>query len=240
MMNDTEWLDRVYGGYDEFKSWDSYSDRERYVFNRHFAIELGRADIPPASRILEIGFGSGDFLVFLKERGFECDGIERRDNHNTRLQALGINATTTPLSDLAPGRYDAVFAFDVLEHMTKPELIEAMVQIERVLKPGGHLLARFPNGASPFGLFSQNGDLTHLLMLTPASFGQVCNIAGLRHDGSWNAAYIWQGMSGINRFTKPLQLLLRRASETFISYVHYGTRMPMAQQVTVRATKPMK
>jgi 2-polyprenyl-3-methyl-5-hydroxy-6-metoxy-1,4-benzoquinol methylase len=238
-MTDTAWLDRVYSHYDDWKGWENWSPRERHVMRRIFGIELGRAKVAPPARVLEIGFGSGDFLIFLKEEGFVCDGIERRDVHNERLQALGINATTTPLGDLPADHYDAVFAFDVLEHMTKPEMIDAMVQIERVLKPGGHLLARFPNGASPFGQFSHHGDLTHLIALTPGSFAQACSIAGLRHDGSWNAAYLWSGMSGIKRFTKPLVVALRRASEAFLGYIHFGMRMPLDPQVTVRATKPL-
>lgn len=237
-MTDTQWLDRVYNDYDNWKDWESYSDRERYIYRKMFAIELRRTEVRAPAKVLEIGFGNGDFLAFLKDRGYDCDGIERRDNHNPRLQALGINATTTPLPDLAAEQYDAVFAFDVLEHMTKAELLDIMAGIARVLKPGGRLLARFPNGVSPFGLFSQNGDLTHLLALTPTSFAQACSVAGLRHDGSWNAAYLWEGMSGLARFTKPLLLLLRRASEAFIGYVHYGARIPLDQQITVRATKP--
>lgn len=237
-MTDTAWLDRVYSDYDDWKGWDTSTERERIVTRRLFGIELRRTGVQAPARVLEIGFGNGDFLAFLKGEGFECDGIERRDVHNARLQGLGINATTTPLSALAPAQYDAVFAFDVLEHMTKPELIEAMEQVARVLKPGGRLLARFPNGASPFGRYSHNGDLTHLLALTPISFAQVCNIAGLRHDGSWNAAYLWTGLAGAKRFTKPLLMLLRRTSEAFIGYVHFGMRMPLDPQVTVRATKP--
>lgn len=237
-MTDTAWLDRIYGDYDGWKGWETSSEQERQVARKVYAIELRRSGTEAPAKVLEIGFGNGDFLVFLKDQGFECDGIERREVHNARLQGLGINATSTPLTDLAPALYDAVFAFDVLEHMTKPELLDAMVQIERVLKPGGRLLARFPNGASPFGRYSHNGDLTHLLALTPGSFAQACSLAGLRHDGSWNAAYLWTGASGFKRFTKPLLVALRRTSEAFLSYVHFGTRLPLDPQVTVRATKP--
>lgn len=236
-MTEMAWLDRVYGDYDDWKGWEDLPESERAVAHKLYAIELRRSGATAPAKILEIGFGNGDFLMFLKERGFECDGIERRDVHNARLQALGINATTMSLSELVADSYDAVFAFDVLEHMTKPELIEAMAQIRRVLKPGGRLIARFPNGASPFGRYSHNGDLTHLLALTPGSFGQACNLAGLHHDGSWNAAYLWMGASGFKRFTKPLLVALRRTSEAFLGYVHFGMRMPLDPQVTVRATK---
>lgn len=236
-MTDTAWLDRIYGDYDNWKGWETFSEEDRALARRLFAIELQRAEVRPPARVLEIGFGNGDFLIFLKEKGFECDGIERRDAHNARLQSLGINATTTPLPELSDARYDAIFAFDVLEHMTKPELLDAMVQIARVLKPGGHLLARFPNGASPFGRMSHNGDLTHLTALTPTSFSQTCSISGLKHDGSWNAAYVWTGGSGLKVLFKPLVVGLRRCSEAFLSYVHFGTRLPLDPQVTVRATK---
>lgn len=237
-MSDTAWLDRIYSDYDGWKGWESNAGSEQLVERKLFAIELARCGVTPPARVLEIGFGNGDFLIFLKGEGFDCHGVERRDVHNARLQSLGINAVSVPLHSLEPDQFDAVFAFDVLEHMTKPELIDAMAQIHRVLKPGGRLLARFPNGASPFGRYSHNGDLTHLLALTATSFAQACSLAGLRHDGTWNAAYLWFGQSGLKRFLKPMLVALRRASEAFIGYVHFGMRMPLDPQLTVRATKP--
>jgi 2-polyprenyl-3-methyl-5-hydroxy-6-metoxy-1,4-benzoquinol methylase len=237
-MTDTGWLDKIYGEYDNWKGWEAQSDQERVLARRLFEIELRRAEVTPPARILEIGFGNGDFLIFMKEQGFHCDGIERREVHNVRLQALGINATNAPLADVLERQYEAVFAFDVLEHMTKPELLDAMVQIARILKPGGHLLARFPNGASPFGRLSHNGDLTHLLALTPTSFAQACGVGGLVHDGSWNAAYVWTGQGVMKRLIKPIVVAVRRVSEAFLGYVHFGTRIPLDPQVTVRATKP--
>lgn len=239
-MSDGAWLDRIYCDYDGWKGWKGWeggTGPERLTERKLFAIELARSGIQPPARILEIGFGNGDFLIFLKSQGFDCHGVERRDVHNARLQELGINAVSRPLDDLDPDQFDAVFAFDVLEHMTKPELIDTMAQIQRVLKSGGRLLARFPNGASPFGRYSHNGDLTHLLALTANSFAQVCSLVGLRHDGTWNAAYLWLGQSGLKRIFKPMLVALRRASEAFIGYVHFGIRLPLDPQLTVRATK---
>lgn len=237
-MSDAAWLDRLYQAYDEWKGWEDLSDQERSITRRQFMIELKRAQIAPPARVLEIGFGTGDYLLFLKEQGFTCDGIERREAHNERLRAHGINATTDPISALDANQYDAVFAFDVFEHLTKPELLDLMSQIARVLKPGGRLIARFPNAASPFGRSSQHGDLTHLTPLTPDSFAQACNVGGLRHDASWNAAWLWTGAGGLKRYLKPLLILLRRTSEAFVGYVHFGKRIPLDPNLTVRAVKP--
>ena len=41
------------------------------------------------------------------------------------------------------------------------------------LKPGGHLILRFPNAQSPFGLAPQNGDPTHKTGLSRSAFEQL-------------------------------------------------------------------
>ncbi|EQD72861.1 Cyclopropane-fatty-acyl-phospholipid, partial [mine drainage metagenome] len=58
--------------------------------------------------------------------------------------------------------FELVVAFDVIEHIREGELYGFLLEIKRILRDGGHFIARFPNGDSPFGLPYQNGDVTHV------------------------------------------------------------------------------
>lgn len=69
--------------------------------------------------------------------------------------------------------FETITAFDVFEHFTRPELLDACREIHRVLKPDGRLLIRVPNGASPFCGVIFAGDLTHERPYTRASLAQV-------------------------------------------------------------------
>lgn len=59
------------------------------------------------------------------------------------------------------GKLDLVVAFDVMEHMTREQLLVLFDTLAALLKSGGHVLARFPNAQSPLGCVTQNGDWTH-------------------------------------------------------------------------------
>jgi 2-polyprenyl-3-methyl-5-hydroxy-6-metoxy-1,4-benzoquinol methylase len=76
--------------------------------------------------------------------------------------------------------YDVVLAFDVFEHLTRPELLDASREIERILKPGGVLLLHLPNGASPYCGAVRWGDITHEQAFTRSSLTQVLTPLGFR------------------------------------------------------------
>ena len=66
-------------------------------------------------------------------------------------------------------------AFDVFEHLTPETIIAKLAAIDRLLRPGGRLLLRYPNGQSPFGLAPQNADATHIVALSRAKIEQYAD-----------------------------------------------------------------
>ena len=234
--DEKSWLDQVYDGYDRWKAWSpaAMSAQEQ----RLVEVELGRTGVKPPARVLEIGFGTGTLLRYLQARGFDCWGIERRGVHDAALVAEGITVVSGNVADLPPAHFDLVCAMDVLEHLEKPDILAMLAAIRTVLKPGGRLLARFPNGASPFGLMNQSADLTHLTTLSIASFAQAASIAGLEVVGGWNSAVSWRGEGTLRSIVKPLTLAGRRLVEYMIGAFFYGERRPLDANVTVCAQRP--
>lgn len=236
MPADNQWLTEVYADYDRWKGWSSELSSKQ---DRDLAeIEIGRAGVKPPARILEIGFGSGAFLLYLRSRGFECWGIERRTEHDANLISQGITIRSGRIGDLPAQSFDLVCAMDVLEHLEKPEIIEMLREIRSVLKPGGRFLARFPNGASPFGAMNQSADLTHLTSLSISSFSQACSVAGLRLVGGWNSAVSWRAQGVARSMVKPILLAGRRLTELALCAFFYGERRPLDVNVTVCAERP--
>jgi len=168
----------LYSGYADWKNWHGEfapSDREA----RYFAAEL--ADIPlSGKRVLEIGFGNGSFLAWAKALGAEVVGTEIDAAMVERAIARGFDARPASLEPLAAAneRFDLIVAFDVFEHWDKPTLVASLTQFAALLRTGGHVLARFPNGQSPFGRVHQYGDLTHQTVLSASSIAQLANMTG--------------------------------------------------------------
>jgi len=104
--------------------------------------------LPPGARVLEVGVGSGHFLQAASERGLSVSGVELNPSAAARVRARRFEVIETDLHDLATRLeqpFDAVCAFQVLEHVPDPRgLLEGMLA---VLRPGGRLMLSVPNAA---------------------------------------------------------------------------------------------
>jgi 2-polyprenyl-3-methyl-5-hydroxy-6-metoxy-1,4-benzoquinol methylase len=168
----------LYGGYAQWKRWDGdfqASDRDA----RYFAAEFSGIALA-GKRVLEIGFGNGSFLAWAKAQGASVSGTEIDEAMLARAREKGFVALPPALDALAKGtqRFDIVVAFDVFEHWDKQTLMANLRHIASLLESGGIVLARFPNGHSPFGRVYQHGDITHQTALSASSIEQLAGMTG--------------------------------------------------------------
>jgi len=164
-----------YENYDAWKGWDETGFMVTTDFERaYYDVEF--ADIPVAGqRVLEIGFGSGSLLAWLRGKDAELYGTELSPQGRKLAADKGVHvldATLTQLEELE-GTFGVVAAFDVLEHLTYQEIVQLLDTAGKLLRPGGYFVARFPNGASPLGRFIQHGDITHVTTLTASKLSQL-------------------------------------------------------------------
>ena len=157
----------VYGA--DYLAWKSWGDNDFGVLSRstakYYAAELKRAGVLDASglKVLEVGFGNGDFMTFCKQRGWTVTGTEINPELVAIGRAAGFDARiASDLDSLDADSFDLVVTIDVLEHIPPDGTISFLQSLLRVLRPGGSLVAHFPNADSPFGLYNQNGDTTHV------------------------------------------------------------------------------
>lgn len=100
---------------------------------------------PNNAAILDIGCGSGDWLLGMKERGYTslvgqdivAAGLER-------LERVGIHTILGDLSSaqLPDSSFDLIKMDHVLEHL--PDPMAHLREIERLLKPGGRFVITVP------------------------------------------------------------------------------------------------
>jgi SAM-dependent methyltransferase len=73
---------------------------------------------------------------------------------------------------------DRIFALNILEHLDKDTLVRVLEVANRVLRPGGSLIAMVPNATSPFGGMTRHWDITHHNAFTPSSIRQLARLVG--------------------------------------------------------------
>lgn len=101
-------------------------------------------------RVLEIGCGTGESLVYLKQQGAtHTVGIELRPDiaamaaARPEIDELLTGDIETLDLPYAPGTFDLVIASHVLEHLRDPWTV--LRRLHPLLKPGGQLLGALPN-----------------------------------------------------------------------------------------------
>ena len=100
---------------------------------------------PNGGRIIEVGSGLGYLLRSFKEDGWDVQGIDpwQATSAFTRSEH-GFETIPTILEDAAipDASADVVVLLHVIEHV--PDPIATLKEINRVLKPGGHLVMETP------------------------------------------------------------------------------------------------
>jgi SAM-dependent methyltransferase len=125
---------------------------------RAVEIELIVAHFPPGARVLELGAGTGQQAIALRDRGFEVEAIEIPDSNYKDHQVFPITPYDGRHIPFPDASFDVVFSSNVLEHVRDLPALQA--EIKRVMRPGAicvhvmpthvwrfwHTLAAFPAG----------------------------------------------------------------------------------------------
>jgi len=137
--------------YYESEDYISHTDGKRSLFERiyHFIknialknkVKLINAQTEKG-KLLDIGAGTGDFLVVAKNDGWLITGIEPSLKAKTIAINKGVNFAEN-LSDLESNSFDVITMWHVLEHV--PNLDEYILELKRLIKPTGTIIIAVPN-----------------------------------------------------------------------------------------------
>ena len=158
--------------------WERYRD-EQVGTSRHnlyvHALEWLLALAPHPGTLVDVGCGAGTLLALCPQWGWKGIGFDPSSAAVAYAQAKGLEAyrQSWPPCSLADETADAVTFINVLDHLRAP--FAALTEAWRVLRPGGLLYIRVPNGpvhARLISLLSVAG-LDHLAVIHLYAFGRA-------------------------------------------------------------------
>jgi 2-polyprenyl-3-methyl-5-hydroxy-6-metoxy-1,4-benzoquinol methylase len=228
-------LDPEYQSYQSFKSWIGDPDASHDAF---FSMEISPLHLSKGARIVEVGFGEGRFLDYARRAGYAAIGIEIIPDLVERVRARGHTALVGKLSDLhdQAKMFDLVVALDLIEHLSVDEIKEFLRDAAHLLRDGGFIFLRFPNGGSPFSLPLYNGDVTHRSYLNVSSLMQLAGPLGFRVVRAGNASRDLPA-EWLPRFHRRIAFAMRTLIETAFGIAYFGKRVPMDANLVVILTK---
>ncbi len=99
-------------------------------------------------RVLDVGCGSGLFLLAMQELGWLCQGVEpNRDAAEFAAKVLELPVQRGDIFVVEPPlEYDLITLWDVLEHTHSPKNV--LLHAKKLLGPGGFLAVSVPNWGS--------------------------------------------------------------------------------------------
>lgn len=176
---------RIYGKYaSEFQDANqSFNKEEAFRWGQAYDYYL-RNWLPEdkEAAILDLACGSGKLLFFFKQGRYKnLKGVDISPEQVKLAQVVCHNVLEVNALDFLeshPGPFDLITGLDIIEHFDKDEVFRFLDGCFAALKPGGRLILQTPNAASPWGMATRFGDLTHEVCFTPDLLSRLLVMSG--------------------------------------------------------------
>ena len=169
------------------KQFHSLEDNLKNIASNYEWNYKGLLPADKNARILDIGCGLGQFLYWLKQKGYtNFLGLEiSQEMYDLcRTEVTDKVEKISSIKDFLRDKnatYNLIALNDVIEHLPKNEIIDTLEVIKAALKSGGKLLIKTNNLAAITGARLRYADFTHEVGFTEYSLNQVLLAAGFSH-----------------------------------------------------------
>jgi len=157
---------------------------------RLFVHRLPIGAAPAGGRLLDVGCGSGLFLLWATELGWDAEGIEINATAVRYAIACGLRVRQGTIDEVAysDNSFDVVTMSHSLEHIRQP--VAVLRSVSRMLRPGGKLYLSTPNRggmlAKVAGRRWRQLDIPrHLYFLTRVTLGRMLDQCGFSVKRVW-------------------------------------------------------
>ncbi|MBT8313907.1 MAG: class I SAM-dependent methyltransferase [Maribacter sp.] len=181
-------LDKYYSN----ETYISHTDSRKTVIDKLYQsikrfslwkkVRLIRKFSPHGKTLLDVGAGTGDFLLKAKNNKWGIEGVEPNFIAKRRAQIKGIELRPD-LKGLEGNKYDVITLWHVLEHL--PNLDEQIIQLVSLLTAKGTLVIAVPNfnsyDAKKYGKFWAAYDVPrHLWHFSKDSIEKIFSEHGMK------------------------------------------------------------
>jgi SAM-dependent methyltransferase len=170
--------------------YEAYASQHAGFGSGNAAALIYRRDIrpnlplPSAGPVIDIGCGQGELVRLLLADGFDARGVDVSPEQVAIAHSAGLDQVRhgdyRDMLAQSSGTLTAVTATDLLEHMTKDEVLDTFDRVAQALVASGVFIGRVPNAVSPLGGNIRYGDFTHETWYTARSVRQLAAAAGFR------------------------------------------------------------
>ena len=124
----------------------TYDNRRYAMVNRWDPSHLDKVDRLLGSltddRVLEVGCGVGHLTKRLADRGVDVTGIDANPNASEVAGSDRVRTMRAEALDFEDDAFDTIVSVHAIEHI--PALEAALIEMDRVLAPGGRALFIYP------------------------------------------------------------------------------------------------
>ncbi len=138
-------------GKDGIKQEFGYTDRGRSYFNR--VLEFSDLSLIDKKRVLDIGSGQGALVKELRESieyNIEAFGVDPHPPADPALKSYIHKGVAHSMPFLEPNYFDltfssySLFAIDYQTTVGKPQIVDSLTEVLRVMRPSGHFVVYEP------------------------------------------------------------------------------------------------
>lgn len=205
-----DYRETLYSNYFNDHSGRGHENDEANRFNtqkRYFRREiLPLLDVGKKASIVDLGCGTGSLVSMLQDEGFEdVRGVDVSEGQLKVAEKMGVKGLVkddiTQFLEKNPDQFDLITGIDIIEHLSKDELVKLLKVIQKALKPDGQVVFRTPNADAPLTSVYGRADFTHETHLNKSSAIQVMRAVG------YHKIHVGPGLVFIEN---PLKELLRK------------------------------
>jgi 2-polyprenyl-3-methyl-5-hydroxy-6-metoxy-1,4-benzoquinol methylase len=172
--------------YDLYNKAAGLTEKNMEQLGRLHGPRKGRIErYKPGGRLLDIGFGDGSFLYFMKENGWDVAGLDFNEEMVERAAQAGLDARSGQLEEAGydDRSFDVVTLWGVIEHLQSPR--RAVEEISRISAEDALLVVYTQNASAPeASLLGEDWFIyevpRHLYSFTPETITKLLSAGGFR------------------------------------------------------------